>query len=154
MLCGLPCVAPSNIQVYGEYLEKCAFVKRNAIVDAIVWPKLKSCGVATQHDQGVLIATVLVADDFHLRNLRAMLVPAIIDGKSASHYLSTRAGNLKSIEVAGEKADSLSCCGVLKGHPHRHGDCIAFLARCHAKTELRKKLAPQRENLALVSVRA
>ena len=77
MLSGLPCVAPCTIQIYGEYLEKCAFIKCDAIVESVAWLKLKLCGVATQHDlstttgrphrhQSVLIAKVLVADDIHL----------------------------------------------------------------------------------------
>ena len=97
------------------------------------------------HEEGVLILKFLVPDAEHLRALRATRVPAFLNGAPAGYNLSTRCGNLKIIDVNGEKVESLSCCGVLKGEPHRHDDCIAYLSAKHARTNLVAKLAPMRQ---------
>ena len=154
MLSGLPCVNEATTLVYKHYFEKVGFSKRKAVVESVVSLKTKSCGVRTRHDEGVLIIKFYVPDAEHLRRLRATRVPAFLDGAPAGYFLSTRCGNLKIIDVNGEKVESLSCCGVLKGEPHRHDDCVAYLCAKHARTELVAKLAPMRQHRAQVSARA
>ena len=154
MLTGLPCVRNNTLLAYKKYLEECAFKLRDGYVLSLVSLDKKMCGVHTPYKAGTLIIKVVVPDALHLRALRATPVPAIVDGKSAGYYLSTRIGNIKILEVHGEKVESLSCCGVLQGAPHRHSDCIKFLANRHARVGIVKKFAPMRAHKKEVSAKA
>lgn len=154
MLTGLPCVRNNTLLAYKKYLEECAFKLRDGYVLSLVSLDKKMCGVHTPYKAGTLIIKVVVPDALHLRGLRATPIPAIVDGKSAGYYLSTRIGNIKILEVHGEKVESLSCCGVLQGAPHRHSDCIKFLANKHARVGIVKKLAPMRAHKKEVSAKA
>ena len=135
-------------------LEECAYKLRDGYVLSLVSLNKKMCGVHTAYKSGTVIVKVVVPDASLLRGLRATPIPAILDGKAAGYYLSTRIGNIKILEVHGEKVESLSCCGVLKGAPHRHSDCIKFLAARHARLDIVKKLAPQRAHKKEVSAKA
>ena len=151
---GLPCVSEATQLVYRKYFEKCAYAPRDASVDSIIALNSKVMGVNTNHRSGVLIVKLRVIDAQRLHGLRATPVPAIIKGGHAGYYLSSRNGTLKIIEVDGEKAESLSCCGVLKGREHRMPDCLSFLANKHKRTAIVAKLEPVRAHKKHVTARA
>ena len=72
-------------------------------------PLERASSVDTTRKSGKLIVKLHVENTDLLRDLRITQVPAFLDGAYASYYLSTRAGNLKIIEVNDVKATSLSC---------------------------------------------
>ena len=154
LMSGLPCVSEATLRVYKTYLEKCAFAKRGGLVESMSSLHVKACGVDSMHVSGTVIVKVKVIDAEHLRDLRVTPVPAILRGANAGYYLQTRCGNLKIIEVHGEKAESLTCCGVLHGMPHRRDDCSTYLINKHKTTAIVKKLAPLRAHRAHVAARA
>ena len=80
LMSGLPCVSDATMRVYKSYLERCAYAKREAIVDSMTSLKVKSCGVDTNYVSGTIVVKIRVVDAEHLRDLRATPVPAILRG--------------------------------------------------------------------------
>ena len=62
MMSGLPCVSDASMRVYKAYLERCAYAKRDAVVESMSSLKVKSCGIDSNHVSGTIIVKIRVID--------------------------------------------------------------------------------------------